>query len=123
MSWIAEINTNLEITYNITSQISHDTDHGVLFPKSVAEREVPWGLGRVFWGLLWGICVCMFMYSPCSSWSLPAKPFPGLRVHAPDQPLIHEVNAALTKSSKYQFEVFPLPRSSRFISKTEIHVA
>lgn len=41
MSLIAEIYTNLEITYNITIQISHGTEHGIFFQKSIAEHEVP----------------------------------------------------------------------------------
>ena len=40
MSLITEIYTALEITYNITLQISHDTENDILFQKCLAEHGV-----------------------------------------------------------------------------------
>ena len=40
MPLMTEIYSMVEITYNITAQISHDTENGVLFQNCLAEHGV-----------------------------------------------------------------------------------
>ena len=40
MPLMTEIYSMVEITYNITAQISHDTENGVLFQNCLAEHDI-----------------------------------------------------------------------------------
>jgi hypothetical protein len=76
------------------------------FQKLLAEHEVTLRDGEEYLETNFKASLCVFLCSTCSSWSLPAEPFSRLWLYAPDQYVIHEVNAAFTKSSKRLFEMF-----------------